>query len=283
MGEAKGGIRIMTTTVWDWEKAAPVREPVGEWIFTPEGDQERNGRAQQEMPGREEIEPETCSVALLGDGTVACEYFPPANRPENHLLVRLRKAFPEQRFVVQNLGAPGETPGSLLRSRRLERIFASLPQLHLAFIRYNIDEEDADGVQGYIRSLKQLGDALREQYPGLTLIFETGIWVHHPAHCTGDSHARLGTLYDQVRGWATEVGYPVIDVYGKMQAEAAKGNWDLRVRGLPSREHVVLDDSFDAFFGEEPLYYANIHPNSRCLGLIADWEVTMLRQLARKI
>jgi hypothetical protein len=45
---------------------------------------------------------------------------------------------------------------------------------------------------------------------------------------------------------------------------------------------VVLDDSFDPFFGDEPLYFANVHPNSRCLALIAEWEVAMIRQLARK-
>jgi hypothetical protein len=272
----------MTTTIW--EKAEPVQEPVGEWIFTPEGDTFADGAySEREAAQPEEAtEPEVCSVALLGDSTVTCDYFPPANRPENHLMVRLRKAFPEQRFVVWNLARAEETAAELLRSGRLEQIFSAFPKLHLGFVRYNIDEGDPAGVRGYIGCLKQLGDALREQYPGITVIFETGIWVHHPAHFTGDSHARLGPQYDQVRGWAAEIGYPVVDVYAKMQAEAAKGNWDLRVRGLPIPDQTVVDDSFDQFFGEEPIYFANVHPNSRCLGLIAEWEVTMIRQLARK-
>jgi hypothetical protein len=273
----------MKTTIW--EKAETVREPVGEWIFTPVEESGGPHHATGREPGGDE-EPEgppNCSIALIGDGTVACDFFPPANRPESHLLVRLRRAFPDQQFLVQNVAAPGESAGEALRSGRLEQVIAAVPQVHLAFVRYNIDENDPGGVRGHINSLQQLGEALRRQYPGITAIFETGIWVHHPSHFTGDSHARLGPMYDQVRGWATEIGYPIVDVYSKMQAEAAKGNWDLRVRGLPSREQVVLDDSFDAFFGEEPVYFANIHPNSRCLGLIAEWEVAMIKQLARKV
>src|SRR4051812_40811169 len=217
----------MTTTIW--EKAEPVQEPVGEWIFTAEGEAfEADGAGSQREAEQPEAaaEPDVCSIALFGDGTVTCDYFPPANRPENHLMVRLRKAFPEQRFLVQNLAAPGETAADLLRSGRLEQIRGAIPQIHLAFVRYNMDESDPGGARGQIGSLKLLGDALREQYPGITVIFETGIWVHHPAQFTGDSHARLGPIYDQVRGWATEVGYPIVDVFTKMQAEAAKGNWD---------------------------------------------------------
>ncbi len=50
-----------------------------------------------------------CCVALIGDCTMACTYFPPANRPENHLAVRLRRAFPGRPFVVHNLAADGES------------------------------------------------------------------------------------------------------------------------------------------------------------------------------
>src|SRR5438876_933372 len=83
---------------------------------------------------------------------------------------------------------------------------------------------------------------------GITVIVETGIWVHHPSHFVGDSHAHAAPLYDRVKAWAVETGYPVVDVYQKMQAEAAKGNWDLRVRGLPTPEQTVIDDTFDEFF-----------------------------------
>jgi hypothetical protein len=233
----------------------------------------------EEVPG--EGMPSTGSIALLGDSTVACQYLPPANRPENHLLVRLRRAFPERRFEVQNLAGEGESPAGDLRSGRLERIFAAVPQMHLAFLRYNLRETEPDGFQEYLEAVEACCGALRQQYPGITVIVETGIWVHHPSHFVGDSHAHAAPLYDRVKAWAVETGYPVVDVFQKMQAEAAKGNWDLRVRGLPTPDQTVIDDTFDQFFGEEPLFFANIHPNSRCLALIADWEVAMLKLLAR--
>jgi hypothetical protein len=267
------------------QEPVTVREPVGEWIFDPKDDSANSARwvgGPENEPERPVEEPNVCSIALLGDGTVSCEYFPPANRPENHLMVRLSRAFPEQRFVVRNLATPGETPGSFLGSGKLEKIKELLPQLHLVFVRYNLDEADPRGVKGCIEDLAALGEALRRQYPGVTMILETGIWVHNTAPFGGDSYARLAPLYDQVRGWAMEVGYPIVDIYTKMQTEANKGSKDLRVRGLPTWEQTVLDDSFDEFFGDEPVYFANIHPNSRCLGLIAEWEVTMIKNLARK-
>jgi hypothetical protein len=254
------------------------------WWDTPPPEYEAPGGAYipagEEIPGEER--PGTGSVALLGDSTVACRYLPPANRPENHLLVRLRRAFPEQRFKVQNLAGESDGPAAELRSGRLERLFAAVPSMHLAFLRFNLGDPRPEGFQEYLEGLAACGGALRQQYPGITVIVETGIWVHHPSHFVGDSHAHAAPLYDQVKAWAVEASYPVVDVYQKMQAEAAKGNWDLRVRGLPTPEQTVIDDTFDEFFGEEPLFFANSHPNSRCLALIAEWEVAMLKLLARK-
>src|SRR4051812_10156845 len=113
-----------------WWESPPAPEGQAQTgIYIPPG---------EEIPG--EGMPNTGSIALLGDSTVACQYLPPANRPENHLLVRLRRAFPERRFEVQNLAGEGESPAGDLRSGRLERIFAAVPQMHLAFLRYNLRE-----------------------------------------------------------------------------------------------------------------------------------------------
>ncbi len=40
----------------------------------------------------------------------------------------------------------------------------------------------------------------------------------------------------------------------------------------------IVDDAFDRFFGGDPAFFTNIHPNSRCLALIADWEVEALQR-----
>jgi hypothetical protein len=258
-------------TTWAWERPETSQIDYGTVIFTPEG---------EETFAEEPVLPRICSVALLGDSTVACRYFPAANRPENHLLVRLQRAFPDQRFVVQNLAAAEE--GNGLDPGRLAQIFAAIPEMHLVFLRCHIRETEEEGFQAYMRGLQACCDALRQQYPGVTVILETGIWIHHPAHFFEESQGHLAPMYNNLKAWAIEAGYPIIDIYQKMQAEAAKGNWDLRVRGLPTLEQTVLDDSFDTFFGDEPLFFANIHPNSRCLALIAEWEVALLKLLARK-
>jgi len=181
--------------------------------------------------------------------------------------------------VIQNLASAEAETG--FRLEQMDQIFAAIPEMHLAFVRFNIQETDAAGFQEQMGSLQACCAAMREQYPGITLILETGIWIHHPAHFFEEIHGRLGPMYNALRGWAVETGYPVVDIYQKMQAEAGKGNWDLRVRGLPTPEQTVVDDSFDAFFGDEPAFFANTHPNSRCLALIAEWEVAMLKLLAK--
>src|SRR4051812_39441538 len=112
---------------WDAPPAPEDEAPSGTYI--PAG---------EEIPGEERSG--TGAIALLGDSTVACRYLPPANRPENHLLVRLRRAFPERGFEVQNLAGDSDGPAAELRSGRLERLFAAVPSIHLAFLRFNLGD-----------------------------------------------------------------------------------------------------------------------------------------------
>lgn len=238
-----------------------------EWPSTPYSDEAREP----------EPDPETAFVvALLGDCTVSCSYLPPANRPENHLAVRLRRAFPQRPHLVRNLAASGESAADYLRSGRAESSLAALPRLDAVFIRYGINDRKQAGIAGCINSLRSLCGLVRQRFPGATLFIETGIWVDYPAHYLWDRSARLAPLYEAMRELAREEGYGLVDIFARMEAETRRGNWDLRVRGLPTPEHVIVDDSFDAFFGEDPAFFTNIHPNSRCLGLIAEWEVEAL-------
>ena len=48
----------------------------------------------------------------------------------------------------------------------------------------------------------------------------------------------------------------------------------LRCRHLPGIR--FEERSGDAFFGQDPAFFTNIHPNSRCLALIAEWETAAL-------
>src|SRR5713226_689315 len=131
---------MMTTWAWERLETDPGHvDEGGTYIFDSE-----------EVHADEPVLPRLCSVALFGDSTVACQYLPPANRPENHLLVRLRREFPDRRFVVQNVAGEGESPAADLRSGRLERLFAAVPQMHLAFLRYNIRDTEPEGFQEHL-------------------------------------------------------------------------------------------------------------------------------------
>jgi len=251
------------------EAPDPLQGHTREWPCTPYSDEARAPEPPMET---------SCCIALFGDCTVDV-YMPPAMRPESHLAVRLRRAFPGQPFVIRNLGDSGGTAGDLLGPGRLVEALADIPRLDLAFVCYGINDRKRDGIARCIENVRALCDRLRQRYADLAVIIETGIWVDYPRHYMFDRNSRLAPLYEAMRQFAPEEGYPVLDIYENMEAETRNGNWDLRVRGLPDREHMILDDSFDKFFADDPAFFTNIHPNSRCLGLIADWQVAKLQEL----
>jgi acyl-CoA thioesterase-1 len=251
------------------EKPDPLQGHTREWPSTPYSDE-----ARLEEPPFET----SCSIVLFGDCTVGRPLLP-AMRPENHLAVRLRRAFPGQPFVIRNVGESGGTAGGLVKSHRLAEVLAGLPRLDIAFVRYGVNDRKRDGIPGCVQNLRMLCDRVRRRQANATVIIETGMWVDYPEHYMYDRNSRLAPLYQAMREFAMDEGHPVVDVFEKMAAETRERNWDLRVRGLPDPEHTILDDSFDQFFADDPAFFTNIHPNSRCLGLIADWEVAKLKEL----
>ena len=262
----------MTThaTASSQERPDPSQGHSREWPSTPYSDEVR---APAPLPKS------AFTIALIGDCTVACDYFPPANRPENHLSVRLRRAFPTQSARVINLGRNGESAEDFLRAERWNQAFAATQRLDAAFIRYGINDRKRFGISGCIQNLAALCNAIQERFTGSTLFIETGIWVDYPRHYLWDRNAALSPLYDAMLAFAADAGHATVHIFAGTKAETDRGNWDLRVRGLPVPEHTIVDDSFDGFYGDDPAFFTNIHPNSRCLGLIADWEAEALRGL----
>jgi len=251
------------------EMPDPLQGHTREWPSTPYSDEARAAEPPMET---------SCCIGLFGDCTVDVD-FPPAMRPENHLAVRLLRAFPGQPFVIRNFGDSGGTAGDLLKPGCLAEALADLPRLDIGLVRYGINDRKRDGIPRCVENVSALCCRLREGYADVTIIIETGIWVDYPKHYMFDRNARLAPLYQAMREFAAEEGYSLLDIFASMEAETRNGNWDLRVRGLPDREHVILDDSFDQFFGDDPAFFTNVHPNSRCLGMIADWEVAKLKEL----
>lgn len=253
----------------DQNQPDPEQGHAREWPSTPYSD---------EVRAAEPREAEASVVALLGDCTVACSYFPPANRPENHLAVRLRRAF-AQPSVVRNFGCDGESAGGLLNSGRLERILATLARLDVAFIRYGINDRKQHGIDGCVRNLGRVTERLLKRFPSATIVIESGLWVDYPAHYLWDRNSRLRPLYEQLRAFSAAQRFRFLDIFAKTQAETAAGNWDLRIRGIPGAEGRlnIIDDSFDEFYGADPAFFTNIHPNSRCVKLIAQLQCELLR------
>ena len=240
-----------------------------EWPSTPYSD---------EVRAAEPPFATACSIALIGDCTVACTYFPPANRPQNHLAVRLRRAFPNQPFVIRNLAQDGESADDFLKPQRFDKAFADISRLDIAFIRYGINDRKRHGISGCIANLQIVCEAVRQRFPGVTLFIETGIWVDYPTHYLWDRNASLGPLYEAMRTWAQEADYPVVDIYARTvrpKPNAATGTCgcaacqyqNIRLWMTPSM----------TFFGDDAAFFTNIHPNSRCMGLIAEWEIEQIR------
>jgi len=220
-----------------------------------------------------------CTVGLLGDCTVACTYLPRSNRAENHLRVRLNRAFPGQPVLVRNMSADGESAGVFMKSGRMARVFNRFFHLDIAFIRYGINDRKEGGIDECIANLEKLCQELRNRFPNITIIVESSIWVDYPAHYLFDRNPRLAPLFDAMAAMARRAGLPFLDIFDAMRQETARGNWDLRVRGYPAGDNIIVDDRFDQFFGHDPAFFTNVHPNSQCVALMADWETRKLQEL----
>jgi hypothetical protein len=242
-----------------------------QWPSTPYSDEVRLPVPQERT---------ACVIALLGDCTTACNYFPPANRPESHLAVRLRRTF-KQPVVIRNFGCDGGTAADLLNSRRLDQIVSGLERLDIVFVRYGINDRKACGIDACIHHLQLLAARIRDRHPHATIIFESGIWVDHPAHYLWDRNSRLQPLYAAMEAFAAAGGYRFLNVFKRMAEETKRGNWDLRIRGMPGADGQfnIVDDSFDEFYGNDPAFFTNIHPNSSCLRLIALWQTELLHEM----
>ena len=190
-----------------------------------------------------------CTIGLFGDCTVACTYLPKSNRPENHLRLRLQRAFPDQPVLVRNMGADGESARVFMTSGRMARVFNRFFHLDIAFIHYGINDRKEDGIDQCVRNLEKLCQELRGRFPKITIILESGIWVDYPAHYIFDRNPRLAPLYEAVAAMARRADLPFLDIFNAMRQETARGNWDLRVRGYPVGDNIIVDDSFDQFFG----------------------------------
>ena len=161
----------------------------------------------------------------------------------------------------------------------MEAMYEVLSRVDVAFLRYGIADRKHEGIPRTIRSIESLCARLESTFRGIVIVLETDMWVDYPTHYLWDRNPRLAPLYAELRRLASEKGYPLVDIYSRVEAETDSGNWDLRKRATLGTEHVINDASLDSVFGADPEFFTNVHPNSHCLRLIAEWEVEKLEEL----
>ncbi len=211
-------------------------------------------------------------IGLMRDGELCLTQF--------NLAIRLRRGFPGQPFVIRNFGEAGVTAGQFLSRGYVEKIRDILPHLDIAFLRFGIADRKREGIEKTVENVRRLCRRLKEVFAGVTIIIETDMWVDYPQHYLFDRNPHLAPLYDKLRDLAASEGHRVVDIFAKMENETREGNWDLRCRIVPVEGIAQIpDDSLDRLFGDDPAFFTDIHPNPRCLGLIAQWEVVALREL----
>jgi len=266
-----------------YDRPDPKQGLRGDWPLTPYTKEIR------EILGPEPPPQTSCCIAYLGGCTVrggdpkgarVGQSNDLAGEAQFHLAVRLRRAFPGQPFVIRNFADAGATAGKFLEQGRVAMMREVLPHLEIAFLRFGIADRKAEGISKTVEHVTALCDLLTRTFEGIRIILETDMWVDSPRHYLWDRNPRLAPLYERVRKLATERGYSMVDIFAKVEQETRNGNWDLRLRALPvDGKASIGDDSFDQFFGEDPAFFTDVHPNARCLGLIAEWEVAKLKEL----
>jgi alpha-galactosidase len=145
-------------------------------------------------------------------------------------------------------------------------------------VNYSANDSEAYSPEIFRKKLETLGAKLQKDYPGAVVILVTSMYEdpQHSApyqpddpkvaayHNGGLRSDYLEPYNREIRALAAKHGYRVADLNRRMQAETAKGNWDLRARdgwGNPQD---------DAKHAGDMQWFENIHPNDRGTQVLAD-------------
>jgi hypothetical protein len=215
-------------------------------------------------------------VLQLGDCTVACSYVMPHQRGDMRLQEQLRNVYGDPTIRVVNEGLDGEATEDFLR--RYDRTIKRHPEVDLIIVRYGVNDRKRYGIAPFRSKLIELCDCLGRDYPQAKIILETGIYVDYPAHYAFDRNSKLAPVYQMITDLARERGHTVVDIFGRMRDETARGNWDLRARGFGSvdEDYPVLGPALDHVHGHDVRWFTNIHPNLQGIQVIVDEEVSVI-------
>jgi acyl-CoA thioesterase-1 len=216
--------------------------------------------------------PSPARVVLFGGSSVRTSYLPIAAQHHVVLGGLLREAYPGQAVTVENRADNGEFIARYLLRGTYERHRADLPGIDVAIIRFGTNDQKRMDVDEYRRQFEKFLALLEQDFPGLHLILETGIYVDYPEHYNFDRNLELDPYWQVSRDLAQERNLPLVDYYAACKREAERGNWDIRVR-----RGLVIDSAQDAGKEGSADWFTDIHPNPRGTRLAAAEEARVLR------
>jgi len=217
-------------------------------------------------------------IGLFGGSSVATTYLPEETKHHVVLEKELSAAYPGQEIKVSNLADNGEFIARYLLNGKYEIHRADLTGLDVAIIRFGTNDIKRMKRPEYRKQLDKFVALLQEDFPGVQIIMETGMYLDYPKHYSSDRNASLNPVWQASRDLAQEKGFPLVDFYEAAKEETAAGNWDLRVRARAADGPFVLDASRDAGKENNPKWFTDIHPNPEGVRVAVREEVKAIRE-----
>lgn len=215
-------------------------------------------------------------MVLFGGSSVLTSYLPDEHKHHTVLVRELAKAYPEQAIEVFNHADNGEFLARYLLRGTYERHRTAMTGIDVAIIRFGINDQKRVDAPEFRRQLERFATLLKEDFPGVRVLIETGAYVDYPAHYSFDRNRFLNPFWAVARLVSEEIGYPLIDLYAATLAEAKAGNWDIRVRKKETGKDFVIDASQDPGQENNPDWFTDIHPNPEGVRLAVREEVKAL-------
>jgi lysophospholipase L1-like esterase len=230
------------------------------------------------------------TVSLLGDSIL--DIHEGEHRVEAVMLRLAQRKSPRAKWTICNeahggqyigpkIGEPEGVSTPLFTTEKTGRFFEIVdrhPEVDAVIVNFAVNDSKVYSPEHFRKRLEALAELLEKAYPGARLIFCTSMYLDpahsapfHPEHPhvagfrNGSSrNDYLAPYDDEIRKFTASHGYVLADTYRRMAAEAAKGNWDLRLR-----QGNGGDCKDDAKHVGDMAWFDNIHPNDRGTAVIA--------------
>lgn len=242
-------------------------------------------------------EEDTIRILLIGDSTTECG-IPRLTDPDGpyfeqmiRQLLYLEPGMPP--LKVYNLGQGGDTAYRLLDSGRYEKDVAVHEEADFIFVRYGINDwvkrkPVAENFPGDLRAVLQ---RLKNDFPEARVIPMTII-----PYLDEETSGIMNKMIFEV---SQEEGLEVFDIYPAYAKALEAGPNMLNYRRYPLKDIpekyrewiaprvyrdrlVVMDNEFDAIFGDLPGWYSDRHPNLAGYNVIAVETVKYLLPLIKE-